>query len=100
VTSVKGLRRVRRITSLNVKDRIVRHVLCDYIFMPLIRQRIIYDNGASVKERGLSFSKNRFDYHIKKYIREHGSNQGYILFGDFSKFYDNIDHTLAKFIRC
>lgn len=33
---------------------------------------------------------------MRKYYRQYGSNHGYILFGDFSKFYDNILHDVAK----
>jgi hypothetical protein len=87
--------RVRPITSLQTKDRIVRHVLCDEVLLPEVRKHIIYDNGASIKGRGISHSRNRFEVHLRKYYKAHG-NDGYILFGDFSKFYDNIIHSIAK----
>lgn len=87
--------KIRPITSLQVRDRIVRHVLCDDILMPAIRKKIIYDNGASVKGRGLSFTQKRFEMHIRKYIAEYRSNRGYIGFGDFAKFYDNMIHETA-----
>lgn len=87
--------RIRPITSISIKDRIVRHVLCDELLLPKVKKKIIYDNGASIKGRGISFSRKRFEVHLHKYYREHG-NQGYILFGDFSKFYDNIIHAVAK----
>lgn len=87
--------RVRPITTLCVSDRIVRHVLCDEIFLPKVRKKIIYDNGASIKGRGLSHARKRFEVHLRKYYQEYG-NEGYVLFGDFSKFYDNILHSIAK----
>ncbi|MCD8372964.1 MAG: hypothetical protein LUD27_06670 [Clostridia bacterium] len=87
--------KVRPITSLCVSDRIIRHVLCDDIFIPKVKNKIIYDNGASVKGRGIAFSRKRFEVHLKRYYREFG-NDGYILFGDFRKFYDNIIHSIAK----
>jgi hypothetical protein len=87
--------RVRPITSLQTKDRIVRHVLCDEILLPEVQKKIIYDNGASIKGRGISHSRNRFEVHLRKYYIEHG-NEGYILFGDFSKFFDNVIHEIAK----
>lgn len=87
--------RIRPITSLTTKDRIVRHVLCDDVLLPAVRKKIIYDNGASIKGRGISFSRKRFEIHLRRYYQEHG-NKGYILFGDFSKFYDNIIHEIAK----
>lgn len=87
--------RVRPITSLPTKDRIIRHVLCDEILLPEVRKKIIYDNGASIKDRGISHSRKRFEVHLRKYYNQYGNN-GYILFGDFSKFYDNIIHEIAK----
>lgn len=86
---------LRAISSLTTKDRTVRHVLCDYVLMPEIRKHVIYDNGSSIKGRGLAFQRKRFEIHLRKYYRKYGAN-GYILFGDFSKFYDNIPHDLAK----
>ena len=87
--------RTRAITSLPVRDRIIRHVLCDEILLPEVCKKIIYDNGASIKGRGISFSRNRFEVHLKKYYQKYG-NSGWIVFGDFSKFYDNIIHEIAK----
>ena len=63
--------------------------------MPEIRKHIIYDNGASVKGRGISFQRKRFEIHLRKYFKDYG-NDGWIIFGDFSKFYDNIIHEIAK----
>ena len=93
--SLRERGRVRPITSLQTRDRIIRHVLCDEILLPEVRKHIIYDNGASIKGRGMSHSRKRFEVHLHKYYSKHG-NDGYILFGDFSKFYDNIIHEIAK----
>ncbi len=87
--------RIRAITSINIRDRVVRHVLCDELILPKVRQKIIYDNGASIKGRGISFQRKRFEVHLHKYYKQYG-NSGWILFGDFSKFYDNIIHETAK----
>ncbi len=87
--------RIRPISSIPIKDRIVRHVLCDELLMPAIKRRIIYDNCASIKKRGMAMQRKRFEIHLHKYYQKYG-NEGYILFGDFSKFYDNIIHDLAK----
>ena len=53
------------------------------------------DNCASIKGRGISQQRKRFEIHLHKYYQLYG-NDGYILFGDFSKFYDNIIHEIAK----
>ena len=88
--------KIRPITSLQPRDRIVRHVLCDYVLMPEVKKKLIYDNGSSLQGKGISFANKRFKAHLRKYFMANGTNQGYILFGDFSKFYDNIRHDIAK----
>lgn len=87
--------RIRPITSIRLQDRIVRHVLCDEILLPEVKKHIIYDNCASIKGRGISLQRKRFEVHLRKYYKNYG-NDGWILFGDFSKFYDNIIHEIAK----
>ena len=86
---------LRPITSLPVQDKIIRHDLVDNLLMPEVRKHIIYDNGASIKGRGISFQRKRFEVHLRRYYRQYG-NSGFIAFGDFSKFYDNIIHEIAK----
>lgn len=88
--------RVRPITSLTVEDRIVRHVFVDELLLPKVRTKVIYDNCASLKGRGIDMQRKRFEVHLHKYYRQYGTNEGWIIFGDFSKFYDNIIHETAK----
>lgn len=87
--------KIRVITTLQPRDRMVRHILCDDILMPVIRPKLIYDNHASIKNRGMALHRKRFDMHLHKFYRKYG-NKGYILLGDFTKFYDNILHDIAK----
>lgn len=87
--------RIRPITSIQIRDRIVRHSLCDEVLLPKVKNHIIYDNCASIKGRGISQQRKRFEIHLHKYYKLYG-NDGWILFGDFSKFYDNIIHEIAK----
>lgn len=84
--------KIRRITGECIEDRIVEHVLCDEIINPVISKHLIYDNGASQKGKGVSFTRKRLETHLRRYYKEHGNNDGYILLIDFSKYYDNIRH--------
>lgn len=84
--------KLRRITGEQVQDRIVKHALCDEVLNPLIEPHLIYDNGASVVGKGIAFTRKRLLTHLRKYYAQHGSNEGYILLIDFSKYYDNIRH--------
>lgn len=93
--SISERGRIRSITSITPSDRIVRHVLCDEVLLPEVQKKLIYDNCASIKGKGISRQRERFEVHLQKYYRKYG-NEGYILFGDFTKFYDNIIHEIAS----
>jgi hypothetical protein len=88
--------KIRAISSLSPYDKAVRHAFCDNILVPKLQKYLIYDNGASIKGKGISHTRKRFEMHLHRYYRENKSNEGYILFGDFSKYYDNIRHDKAK----
>lgn len=87
--------KIRPVTGLQIRDRIVRHVLCDEILLPRIRPKLIYDNAASLKDRGIDFARKRLKVHLHRFYNRNHSNQGYILLTDFSKYYDNIRHDTA-----
>lgn len=84
--------KTRQIKAVSIEDRVIMKILCENILTPQITKYLIHDNGASLKGKGLHFTRNRFETHVHKYYRKHGSNEGYILFMDFSKFFDNIQH--------
>lgn len=84
--------KARRITGEQIKDRVAKHALCDEILTPAVRKYLIYDNGASLKGKGIDFTRRRLLVHLQKYYQKHKSNDGYILLIDFSKYYDNIRH--------
>lgn len=84
--------KTRWIKANTIRDRVVRHALCDYVLNPRLSKYIIYDSGASREGKGISFTRNRLDVHLHKFFRETGSNEGYILLMDYSKYYDNINH--------
>lgn len=84
--------KVREIKACNIRDRVVQKSLCDNILNPILTPKLIYDNGASLKGKGISFSRGRLEHHLHKYYREYGTNEGYILQIDFSKFFASIPH--------
>lgn len=85
--------KTRHIKSIHISDRILQRALCDYVLNPTLSRFLIYDNGASVKGKGLEFSRNRVKLHLQKYYRKYG-NRGYVLLIDFSKYFDNIPHDI------
>lgn len=86
--------KTRYITGEQMRDRVTKHALCDGVLTPATQPFIIYDNGASQKGKGVSFSRGRLVTHLRKYYQRHGSNDGYILLLDYSKYYDNIQHDI------
>ena len=80
----------RYIRAISFYDRVIQRALCDNL-TSIVNPYLIYDNGASVKNKGLDFSRRRIETHLHKYYRKYG-NIGYALLIDFRKFYDNINH--------
>ena len=86
--------KVRHITPVPFKERVPVHALCSQILVPELRKKLMYDNCASLKERGIDMQRNRMEVHLKKYFNTYHTNKGYVLFSDFSKYFDNLDHEL------
>lgn len=87
--------KIRQIKAVHISERVVQKCLCDYWLCPLLTKRLIYDNGATVKNKGLSFALSRTKCHLQRYGRKFG-NIGYVLTFDFSKFFENIDNERLK----
>jgi retron-type reverse transcriptase len=87
--------KIRHIKSIHISERIVQKCLCDQVLVPILSNSLIYDNGASMKGKGVHFAIKRIITHLSKYYRQNGySNKGYILAIDFSKYFDSIDHAI------
>lgn len=94
----------RYITSNIMRDKTVNHLLCDEVISPSIRRYLAHTNSASQKGKGVSFHRRHFEEDLHHYYMQHGTNEGWVLFVDFSGYYGNIRHepiiaTLEEFIR-
>mgnify|MGYP002626395816 CR=1 FL=1 len=87
--------KVRHIHGNRMRDRVVRHALCDNILGPYLKPYLIHNNGASRKGKGLSFARKMFEKDLHNFWLKYRTH-GYIGFIDLSKFYDNIRHDLVK----
>lgn len=83
----------RNIKSLHISERVVQKCLCDNFLTPLVEKRVIYDNAACRKDKGVDFSRKRMVHHLRNYYINHGF-EGYALTFDFSKYFNNIDHEI------
>ena len=83
----------RHIRSTIISERVVQRCLCDNALVPMLGRSLIYDNGASMKDKGYDFAIRRLSQHLREHYRKHGTS-GYVLLFDFKKFFDNIDHSV------
>ena len=81
----------REIVPITISDRMIQRVLCDYALVPRLQPTLIYDNGASMKGKGVDFTRKRMDKHLRKAIRQYGTDF-YALTFDFKSFFDSIPH--------
>ena len=91
----RGKKRV--IVPIAIEDRIVQRVLCDNAIIPITKNHLIYDNGASTKNKGIDFARKRMYKHLKEAIREYGTDF-YVLTFDFKSFFDSIPHSTCKYV--
>lgn len=87
--------RIRKIEAPAIRDKNLQKTLTINVLLPNIRPYLIYDNYASLKSRGTSFARKRFEVLLHRYILKHGVN-GYGLFIDIKKYFESIPHHLLK----
>lgn len=86
----RGKRRIIR--SIHINERVVHRAINDLVLVPVLRPKLIYDNAASLEDRGTRFALNRLKVHLWRYYRKHGSNEGYILVADLHSYFDSVQH--------
>lgn len=85
----------RRIHSVHIRDRVPQRVLCDFALLPLLRDKLIYDNGASLAGKGVDFSRRRVNLHLQQAIKQYGTDF-YVLKFDFKDFFNSIPHKVCR----
>lgn len=83
--------RTRSIKSQHISDRVVQRSTVDNVLIPRLKNKLIYDNGASMKGKGLDFARRRYEVDLRQAYREY-NGEGYVLYIDFKKYFDNIVH--------
>ena len=81
----------RHIRSVHISERVVQKCLCDYCIVPIFSASFIYDNSASLKNRGMDFALRRMVYHLNRHYRKYGLTGGILLY-DFHSFFDTSPH--------
>lgn len=87
----------RDIRACHINDRLVQNALCEENLLPELTPQFIYDNCATLKNRGIDFALNRIKKHLQQAHKEYGLGQSfYGLKIDIHKYFDSIDHKALK----
>ena len=101
--TVRERGKTRNVESAPVEDKVLQRAICDYVLEPILYPVLIYNNGASIKNKGVEFTRQQLTKDLREYYHEHGSD-GYILVGDFKNFFGSIPHdklieSLGKYVK-
>lgn len=81
----------REIQSLRFRNKVFQRSLCDNALVPGLMATFIYDNGASLPEKGVDFAMRRLKTHLQKFHRKYGL-EGYVYQFDIRHYFDSINH--------
>ena len=84
----------RLIEALGYKDRVVLMALCTNVIQPKLERCLIYDNVACRKGKGTHFGVRRLESFLHSFYNKNGSNKGYFLKCDITKFFQSINHDI------
>lgn len=65
--------KVRHIVGPRYKDRVIQRCLCDRFIVPMLSRSLVYSNSASLKGKGTSFARRRFEKDMLAARRRYGS---------------------------
>lgn len=84
--------KMRTIRSVCIDERMVQKACSNELLLPRIRPKLIYDNYASLEDRGVSMAFRRIKANMHKAFRKFGTNDYPILVSDLHAYFDSIDH--------
>lgn len=64
--------KVRHIVGPRYKDRVIQRCLCDRFIVPMLSRSLVYSNSASLKGKGTSFARRRFERDMLVARRRYG----------------------------
>ena len=81
----------REIHAVMIDCRVVQGCFCDSSLIPLTEYRLIRDNPASVKGKGISDARDRISSFLLRLAQKYKSNF-YVMTSDYKGFFDSIQH--------
>jgi len=85
--------KTRNITSVHISERCVQKCLVQYALKPLILPKLIYDNGATIENKGTDFAIMRLREHLRWHMARYGLKGG-ILTIDYHNYFGSIRHDI------
>ena len=85
--------KLRQISAVAFRDRVVQRALCDRSLVPVLSSQLIYDNAASLKGKGTSFARRRFEDRLLEACRRW--DDPWVASVDFSNYFGSIDSARA-----
>lgn len=86
--------KIRFIRAPRYSERIVQKCLCDNCLNPILVNSLIAHNGACIKGKGVGYARSEFKRDLNRLLLNSEYKEKYILFIDFKKYFDNIDHNV------
>lgn len=81
--------KTREIVNLSIKEKIIQKVLRQKVLSPILEPTLIYNNGASIKGKGVAFTRNQLAQDLREFGKT--NSDGYVLLVDFTKYFGNIN---------
>lgn len=85
--------KIREVESITIRERVIQKCFCDFGFVDNISNRLIYDNSATLKNKGTWFCLARTKKKYADFMKRYGDT-GYVLIIDFHSYFASIDHTI------
>ena len=86
--------KIRRVSPVNMRDRVVERCLCDHVLSPFIRKTAIKDSSACLKGRGPLYARERVKAHL-----ERAQPGAWVFQYDFHDYFHTIDrHRLLRLV--
>lgn len=85
--------KIRVIDAPRIQDRQVHKVYTKKVLLPLYTPSMIWNNGASLPGKGLSFSRQELKNDLRYHYRRYGTD-GKIILLDFKQFFPSVSHEI------
>ena len=85
----------RDIDALHITDRMLQKCMCNFILKNAMTRSFIYDNAASLENKGMDFCLKRMRKHLRHHFNKYGTEGGIYQF-DLKSYFLTIPHKIIK----